>query len=265
MSEFLILVLQATSLQLAGIFGIIFAFGIPLSIIQKQIERVYYQSIGWKGILWTAWIGTPIHEFSHFVFAKIFRHRVSRVSIFTPNEKTGELGHVTHSYNPKSAYQTIGNFFIGLAPLLGGSIFLLFLLYILTPGGTLIFAPLSLYAEGGIGLIDSLRLTFAQLFSSENIHSWNFWVFLYISFAVASHIAPSSQDRKGMWTGFFAIVALLVLANCLAILVGVNITEYFLTIKKYLSILTAIFIYSLIISMLHYVFAFAALLPFQRR
>ena len=99
--------LRTLALEIVGLFGIFFALGFVLSKLQTAVQTNYHRTIGWKGILLTAWIGTPIHEISHIFFAKIFRHRITHVSLFKPNKVTGNLGHVEHSYNSLSLYQPI--------------------------------------------------------------------------------------------------------------------------------------------------------------
>ena len=69
-------ILVAAFSQLIGVFGIFFVFGFVLSRLQRWTSSNYYRSVGWKGILWTAWLGTPIHELSHVFFAWLFRHRI---------------------------------------------------------------------------------------------------------------------------------------------------------------------------------------------
>src|SRR3989339_2044244 len=139
MQEFLLTLTQAVAIQIAGIFGIFFAFGFVLATLQEWTQKKYHQSIGWKGILWTAWMGTPIHELGHVFFAKIFRHTINEVYLFRPNPATGNLGHVDHSYRTHSWYQRIGNFFIGAAPLIWGSAVLVAMLYFLLPNGREVF------------------------------------------------------------------------------------------------------------------------------
>src|SRR3989338_501064 len=123
MKLFFFNVIGTTVIQIVGLLGTFFFIGFLLSKIQERTQQAYRAVVGWKGILWTAWFGTPLHEFGHIIFAKIFRHRVEEISLFRPNKTTGTLGHVSHSYNPKSLYQQIGNFFIGGAPMIFGVLF----------------------------------------------------------------------------------------------------------------------------------------------
>lgn len=257
--------LKAVTAQLIGVLGIFFVFGFVLSKIQKATARVYMQSIGWKGILWTAWIGTPIHELGHAFFAKLFRHKIVSMSLFRPHADTGNLGHVDHSYNERSLYQKMGNFFIGAAPMIWGSCVLVALLYFLVPNGREIFAPLRQEYTGIASLFVNIKNTLVFLFNPEHLHEWKFWIFLYLSFCVSSHLAPSAMDQKGMWKGFFWIVLIVCLVNAFALLIKVDITQYVLSINQYLGIFTAIFTYALIISLVHLVLASLFLLPFRKR
>ncbi len=247
---------KALVAQIIGVLGIFFAFGFVLSKIQDATARVYMRSVGWKGILWTAWIGTPVHELGHAFFAKIFRHKIHSLNLFQPNERTGALGHVDHS---------IGNFFIGAAPMIWGSVILVLILYFFVPNGRAIFSPLMNDFSSFTSLFKNIKETLANLLNPENFNSWKFWVFVYISFCISSHLAPSPADQKGMWRGFFWLVFILTLINAFALLLKVNITEYILKVNQYLGIFTAVFVYALIISIAHFIIASVLLFPFRRR
>ncbi len=263
--NFILLLGKTIFIQIAGVLGIFFLFGFLLSKLQEWTQRNYARSVGWKGILWTAWFGTPIHELGHVFFAKIFRHRINRVSLFQPNAETGGLGHVEHSYKKYSLYQRIGNFFVGAGPMIFGSIILIAMLYFLLPNGRDVFVPLTKTQMSPINIIDSLKQTLANLFAPENLKAWNFWVFIYLSFCIASHIAPSKPDRNQMWRGFFWVVLILLIANAVALLIKKDITQYVLKLNQYLGIFTGIFIYTAIISLLHFILSSILLGPFKRR
>jgi len=104
-----------------------------------------------------------------------------------------------------------------------------------------------------------------NLFTIENLKNWQFWVFMYISFSISSHLAPSPADQKGMWRGFFWLVLVLLLVNAIAMLFGSDITTYVLHINAYLGIFIVLFTYALIISVIHLLVASLILFPFRRR
>lgn len=253
MQSFLSQVAQVTFIQIVYLFGVFFIFGFLLSRIQAATLKNYIRSVGWRGVLWTAWLGTPVHEYSHALIAILFRHKINDVVLFSPDASTGELGHVAHSYNQKSFYQSLGNFFIGAAPLILGPIILVILLYILVPGGRELFSQIPGTFNSLSAVAEGIKSFFFSLFSSANLSNWRFWIFLYISFCIASHLAPSKADLKGVWRGWLLIVVCLFIANCVARLVNSDITSYIISFSHFLAGMIAVYIYTLFISLLHFI------------
>lgn len=253
--EFAITLAQTVAIELIGILGIFFLLGFILSKLQKATHKHYTDTIGWKGILLTAWLGTPVHEVGHIFFAKLFRHKITEVSLFDPNESTGGLGHVGHTYNRRSLYQHIGNFFIGAAPMIFGAGVLVIMLYFLVPNGKEVFMPLNVEQDSPFIAAKAIGTSLLSLLSLENLRSWEFWVFIYMSFCISSHMAPSKQDRKGMWKGFASMVIVLTLFNIIPVLLGIDLIQFIGTIYGSMTIVVAIFLYALIISTLHYILA----------
>lgn len=251
MEEFILFVLRVTALELIGVLGVFFFFGIVLHYLEKYTHKRYLARFGWKGILWTAWIGTPIHELGHALFAKIFRHKIISISLFQPDKLTGNLGHVDHSYDKKSIYQQVGNFFVAIAPLLFG------LLAIYGFGKLLLPSSAILLPSGEsirLVIISSFEAIIA-LFQPEFFRQWQFWLFLYLAFAITSHMAPSTQDLRGMYRGLAWIIGLLVLINIICYIVGIDPTTYISTIQSSLSIVVSLFLYATLLSLLHAILA----------
>lgn len=264
MQPFFLNLISSVLLQIVGVFGIFFVFSYILDILQTKTQSIYHRSVGWKGILWTAWIGTPIHELSHAFFAKVFRHKIDHIDLFHPNEVTGNLGSVNHSYNPNSLYQKIGNFFIGAAPLIAGPCVIILLIYLLLPNANDILHPFGAKITNFAEAIATFKNIFGYLFSPNNINTGKFWLFIYLAFAIVIHMAPSKQDQKNLWRGFFWIVLVLILVNACALILRIDLTAYVLKINKYLTFLTAFFVFSIILSFMHLVVAWILLRPFYR-
>ncbi|PIR74439.1 MAG: hypothetical protein COU35_02555 [Candidatus Magasanikbacteria bacterium CG10_big_fil_rev_8_21_14_0_10_47_10] len=264
MQQFALTLLQTVAMELIAVLGIFFALGFLLSKVQKATHENYTRTIGWKGILLTAWIGTPIHELGHAFFAKLFHHKISNITLFQPNKSTGGLGHVEHSFNSNSVYQRIGNFFIGAAPLFFGGAALIGILYFVLPNGKDIIAMLNVQYDSVPSAIDTLKNVFFALIQRDNLNNTIFWIFVYISFCISAHMAPSKQDVKGMWRGFAWLVGLLVIFNFILMLMNIDPREYVMRIASSLSIIVAVFVYALLIATVHYVVTFILLrLPFQ--
>ncbi|HLD31892.1 MAG TPA: hypothetical protein VJB37_03290 [Patescibacteria group bacterium] len=205
--SFLITFLILISKQIIGLFGIFFIFGALLAYFQNKTNQEYQKIFGWKGILWTAWLGTPVHELSHWLMAKIFHHRIIRLSLFSPNPHTGGLGEVQHAYDRHSFYQRLGNIFIGLSPLFIGLAGLYFLLYFLVPNGPEIIHLIRATKIDPSEIVHIL----GNFFSATNLTTWHFWLFLYLSVCLASHLSPSWEDIKNtlsswLWLLFFLLI-----------------------------------------------------------
>ncbi len=186
--------------------------------LERQIQLPLVRRFGWGSILWTGWLGTPVHELSHAAMCIVFRHRINEMALFRPDKNNGRLGYVKHSFNRENYYQVIGNFFIGLAPLVGGTILLFLLLWLFYPAA----AQQAFVANGmseaiaGGKIFEALstfgKLTFGVLshaVTGANVLSLRFWLFLYLVLCVGSHMAPSLDDYRGaMWGAWLVLVML---------------------------------------------------------
>ena len=142
--------------------------------------------------------GVAVHELSHAFFCLVFRHKINKMKLFSPQED-GTLGYVNHSYNPENYYQRAGNFFIGTGPIWGG-IFVLYLFSkILLPETMLPFS-------GSIG--DDLAAFLGGFFSISAWTDWKFYVWLYIALTVGSHITLSKPDLEGAKDGLLMLIGI---------------------------------------------------------
>ena len=178
------------------------------------------ERFGWKSVLWTGWLGTPVHELSHAIMCPLFRHRIDEMALFEPDKRSGRLGYVKHSFTPGNWYQELGNFFIGVAPLVGGSLALSILLWLFYP--TAVTEAFDTAKElSGSNAFDSMfqivTSCFAEVVNSTNFLTARFWLFCYLVLCVGSHMAPSPSDYEGASRGvLFVLGAMVVLAVMLA-------------------------------------------------
>ncbi|MFZ2803933.1 MAG: hypothetical protein WA001_01795 [Patescibacteria group bacterium] len=265
MGQFLLTLLEAVLIQAVVLFGLFFVLGYVLSKLQGWTQENYFRSVGWKGILWTAWIGTPVHELCHLLFALLFGHRIVRVRLFAPNRETGELGEVQHSYNPGNFYQVAGNFFIGAAPTIGGAFVLGLLAYFLLPNGKELLPTLASGSASFPSFVTGIFSVLAKIFAPQNFQSTAFWIFLYISFCVSCHLAPSKVDRGQMWGGFVWLLLLLVAFNVVGLFFRYDPSTLVVSFATHVSLLTALFVYAILISACHFLLSCLLLLVFRRR
>jgi len=224
--------LFATFGQIITLFGTLIAFGSLMHFISRFTSHSLSRAFGTKGIYSVAWLGTPVHEFGHLLFCFIFAHKVMEVQFFKPDPLTGALGYVRHKWNSNNPWQVIGNFFIGIGPIVIGSVALFALFYLLIPDGSEVWrtilgqvykVQLSDLLGSYIAILrDSLFALLHTVFTASNITSWRFWVFLYISISIASSIRLSTSDLKHSLSGLGCVVLPLLIINLLGM---ANITD----------------------------------------
>lgn len=233
MDNILFNVLQLSLFETLCVTGTLILTGLILGILEHRANFYVQNVFGMKGIMLTAWIGTPIHESGHLLMCYLFKHKVSGFKLFTLRPRDGVLGYVNHSWNPKSLYQNIGNFFISMGPIFSGTAALILGMYLLLPGS---FATFSNYLTLFPGqpepytLMKIFTLTtqlFESIFSAENLVSLNFWIYFAISIGISSHIALSKEDLKGVGRGLVTIFSFILLVNIIALLLNADISSFF--------------------------------------
>ncbi len=263
----------STLSQLVGLLGFFLIFGFVLFFLAKLTRNTFVKTIGEKfDIYVTGWIGTPVHELGHAVFCILFRHKIEDIKLFKPDPKSGTLGFVNHSFDKNSYYQKIGNFFIGIGPIILGSLVLYGALYYLIPNFDEVFDIInlqnlsmdSMLTMAGVQetfwiLVDTGKATLNAIFTSSNMELVSFWVFIYVSMSVASHMELSAADLKGAASGAWTMIALLFVANLIAIIFGYDINQYVVKAGQYTGMFIGLFVFATIISATYFVFAYAVL------
>lgn len=256
--EFFQDLLILTLSQVVSLFVGIFVFGLLIHCLSSLTFNSLGRAFGPGGTYLVAWLGTPIHELGHALFCVIFRHRITEIKFFSPDPHSGTLGYVNHQWNRSSPWQVLGNFFIGIGPVILGCLVLLGLFYLLVPGGSRAWDDIlagagALGADGSLGaylnvLKDSL-LTFARvLFTMENLGSWQFWIFIYLAICVAANIRLSLSDVKNSLSGFGCAIVLLILANIIGLLLGLVSQGFLPFTASFLSIMYGLFILALMMT-----------------
>lgn len=236
-------------LQIAFTIGIIVLFGFLIALCNKR----FYANFGSYGRLVcyiTGAVGTPIHECAHALFCIIFGHKVTEIKLFQINSADGTLGYVNHTYNPKNIYHKIGNFFIGIAPIIVIAAILYLMAYLLLPE---FLTELS----AGIGVVDLVADfggALLSILSSVPIFflyagTWQWWVFLIVGVVLSLHMTLSKADIKGALSGIlFLLIAVLVTDVVLGLVSGDLLTEFTRAVMNVAGYLLCILILSLIIS-----------------
>lgn len=232
--------LVLTFAQLFSLFGIIIVVGFLIHIIERQSTKFIYKSFGLRGLLFTSWIGTPIHEFGHYIMCKVFNHQVIAVQWFPKDQHASVLGFVEHRYNSRSLYQRIGVFFISIGPLFSGLLALSLLLYVLLPNSFSTFThftksiePTSLTPENIALILTASFEMISTIFTVDNVTSIRFWTFLLLAACICTHISLSPADLRGAFSGFMTMAIILFIVNWIAIFIGFNTSTFIAMLATY--------------------------------
>lgn len=237
--------------------GMIIFIGFILGILRNSSLRNFRRSFGANAIMITGFIGVPIHECSHAIFALLFKHSITDMKLLQKPDGNGTLGYVKHSYNPNSLYQQIGNFFIGIGPILGGLVSLIILMRILLPNSYDEFIKISMsninITNLNMNVIKEILNSYYELiktiFSYSNFKNPSFFIFLFLSICISSHISLSRADINGAKKGLGVIFIIIFIFNMLGLTSLLSLS----TIIKYNMVLTSFLIVALIFSLITYI------------
>lgn len=244
--------------QIISLFAGVFVFGLLIHFISHLTFNSLGKAFGNAGIYIVAWLGTPIHELGHAIFCIIFGHKITRIEFFRPDPQTGTLGYVNHQWHKNNLWHILGNFFIGIGPVIVGSLALLGLFYLLIPNASQAWQPIiagasEIGSDSSIGsyltILKDSFLAFTRLvFTTSNLSSWQFWVFCYLAICVASNIRLSWSDIRNSLSGFGCVIIPFVIANTIGLLAGIGSEKYFPFNASSLSIMYSLFILALIMT-----------------
>ncbi len=240
--------------QISMSIGVIFLFGWLIALCNK----VFYSNLGSLGMTAcyvTGAIGTPVHECAHALFCVIFGHKITEMKLFQVGSSDGTLGYVSHSYNKKNIYHKIGNFFIGVAPIVVISTILYLLAYWLVPN-MLKGITREIYQIKRVDGLDDIPDIIKNMvdictatFTEVDNPKW--WIFILIGAFLALHMTLSGADIKNALSGLGFLLGAIAIVDVILVLIGKKaistFTGFFVTIGGYLfGFLTLALVISLI-------------------
>ncbi len=238
------------------LFGSIIVAGFILELFKNIINNYIQRAIGRKGVFITGIIGTPIHEIGHAMLCVLFGHKIKEMKIF-PSAHETVLGYVQHSFDPRSLYQRVGNFFIGIGPIISGTGLIILLMWL--------FLPNAFAAIGGMVKIYSFTDLFRESFLTDmkdmatnlytlilvpndfpdNLKSVGFWIFIFCAISISSHMALSPADMKGALSGLVFIFIITTLLSIISPILS-TVLEY---LDYYISVYNSYLIFALFIAL----------------
>ncbi len=227
----------STFSQLVWLLGLLFVFGLALYLFARLTRITYMKSVGRKlDIIFTGWIGAPVHELGHAIFCLLFGHKILEMRLYSPNSTDGTLGYVNHAYNSNNVYHQVGNFFIGVGPIIFGAFVLSVAVYYLVPNKDEILFSIENhsqvlvegirgnYTEGVVAMGHTTLSTLKGLFNLDNFSNSRFWIFLYLAICVSSHMELSPSDIRGAAGGLISMIVLFLVVNM--VILGLEVTGW---------------------------------------
>ncbi len=245
-------------LQVVSTLGIVVLFG----LLTAQCNKWFYSNFGNYGravCYITGAVGTPVHECAHALFCLVFGHKILKIKFFQINSDDGTLGYVNHAYNKKNVYQVVGNFFIGIGPIIVISAMLYVFSMILLPNFVSRINIITM--DNLVGDIENaVSQLFVMLVSFFSCAvTWQWWVFILIGVCLSLHMTLSVADIKLSLSGLIIILLALLTVDVILGLSDktllISFTNKLLQIGSYLFyILSLSLTISIIAVLISYVF-----------
>lgn len=226
--EFLITKFIDTIVFLANTVGIFLIFGLLFKLLSSEIQKLEIDLFG----LFSYIIIYPfviIHELSHLIMAIIFTNRITEVKLLNfSNDNT--LGYVSFSkvnsnFKIRNLYQNIGDFYVGLAPIIIGSgLFLIISKFINND----LFNSIIKLSEKNETIFDLLA-SFKNVNNLQYIFNFNFILVIFIIFSISSLFLLSKSDWEGCLQGIPYLVMTMFVVN-----VFFNSFTWFIDFSKWL-------------------------------
>ncbi len=249
--------------QAVGGLGPLFFVAFVLFWSQRWTQLNLSRVIGWRGVVfWTGWLGTPIHELSHWIVGKLLGVHILELKLFAPDERSGVLGYVRYRV-PRlrlaELLPIVGTFLMGIAPLFGGALALYGVRLALidrTADQPFIDAvqrfsaawPTAPIASLPAGFFSLIVECYRPIFGLGMTDVW-MWLYLYISLAIGTHLAPSGADLRGGMRGFLVVAILAYGANVISILAGADPTAATATLARVTAPMTTLLLLALALNM----------------
>ena len=255
-AAYLLKVGGVTLLQLFALGGPALLLIALLSWLSGWVQRLAIATFGVTVyLLLFGWLGTTIHETGHLLTALLFRHQVASFRPFAPNLRTGELGSVSTRPNYGSLYQYFGMFFIGIAPVVFGTLMIYSAMFFLfhsqmSEMWQMIDRRNMFSAAGASSVLSSGMAFLGFVFSPQHLLDWRLYLFLYIAFSVGSSICLSRADQVGAATGCLPMIVLLFLFNTVLLSLGSTGSATFDWLTQYYTFLYILLCFVILLDVL---------------
>lgn len=259
--DYLVKVFVSSFTHLIIIFGPLILLAVLMNLVAGTNEKLCVKTLGQKIYLFFfGWLGTIIHELGHALFAVIFAHKIDEMKLFSPDPKTHTLGYVKHSFDKRNIYQQIGNFFIGIGPVLMCCFALWLISWLLfkiklNDISTLTISPelvksFSALKLAGISIWEGFKTYYTAVIHGENSTWWKIVILVYCIFSIGSSITLSKSDIVTAKDGLLFVIVLIVIFNLFTVWKSDFAMSYVVKLSSLLSGFYFIIILSLVLNLI---------------
>lgn len=233
-----------TIIYLVNTVGVFLVFGLIFKLLSSEIQKLEMNLFGILAYV-IIYPFVIIHELSHLFMAIIFTNRIEEVKLLNFSND-GTLGYVSFSkvnsnFKIRNIYQNIGDFYVGLAPIIiGSSLFLYSSKFINND----LFNSIVKLAKKHDTIFD-LILSFRNFKNFNFLFNFNIILFIIIIFSISSLFLLSTSDWDGCLKGLPYLVITMFIVNIIF-----NSFNWFVTFSNWLYIIQNI----LFLTMMYIVF-----------
>lgn len=208
----MLLILESFFVQMMFVFGIVILCGMFISFCNKCL----YDASGNAAfglVRLTGYIGTPVHELSHALMCILFGHNITKMKMINSDRRSKTLGYVEHTYYKTNLYHQIGNYFIGISPILAGGAVVLLFVWLFVPE---LLAEMTGEMSGVLGIENIPRVIgemWRVLFDRSNFANVRYWLALIFSLTVVIHMEISRSDMQSGLRGLGVLAAMFLIAD----------------------------------------------------
>ncbi|MFC6170927.1 hypothetical protein [Loigolactobacillus jiayinensis] len=213
----------ATFLPIIGyLFLLPFLLVLLLTYLNRSSKQMLVNQFGLQAQVYLGGLGIILHETSHLLTALLFHHKIIGFKLvvlpwhLNANSSEQALGYVQHA-STKRLWPTLGNLFIGIAPIFGCTAAMYLSTYLLLPTT---YQRLNAFIMAPTG--DSLQWllsSFGQAFSSFPLLL--IWLLLMINITLGG-FDLSSADFKNSASGVLPALLLVLVISCLLTFLGLS-------------------------------------------
>ncbi|ASN59610.1 hypothetical protein CG419_02780 [Latilactobacillus curvatus] len=231
-------ILQSMLLNCLLVIALPLAFAGILTLINRSTKRRLAHWWDYSQLL-IGGLGTVIHELSHAVACLIFQHQIIDMQLLKLNLRDNpdhSLGHVNHRYHSGRLWPTIGNLWIGIAPIFGCSAAIFGLTWLLARPT---FATWMTFAEHPTWQLNAIGPLFSQLWTTQP-GALLLWLILTSMIAIGGYDL-SAADFKGTIPGIIAtVIAVCLVTGLFSFVPTVNTTTWLIGVLTPMAIILTI-------------------------